>query len=168
MKKRNIEAEFIQAHNDYIEALFRYCHFRVSDRELAKDLVQETFTKTWNYIRGGGEVKSMKSFLYRTLSNLIVDEYRKKKADSLDEMAEDGFDPGFDDTERLVNKLDGEKVVALLGLLADKYREAIFMKYVEEMSLEEISEYTGESRNTITVRIHRGLGKLKELYEQHD
>jgi DNA-directed RNA polymerase specialized sigma24 family protein len=39
------------------------------------------------------------------------------------------------------------------------------MKYVQDLSLEEMSELTGKSRNTLAVRLHRGTQKLKALYE---
>ena len=71
------------AHSDYEKGLNARAYFKVSNRELGEDLVQQTFMKTWIYLTKGGEVKNMKAFLYHILNNLIIDEYRKKKAFSL-------------------------------------------------------------------------------------
>ena len=71
MKKQ--EEEFLQAYKDYSGALFRYCFFKIHNRDLAKDLLQETFTRTWGYIARGGTVNNMKSFLYKTLNNLVIE-----------------------------------------------------------------------------------------------
>jgi DNA-directed RNA polymerase specialized sigma24 family protein len=48
--------------------------------------------------------------------------------------------------------------------IKEPYGEAVFMRYVQSLSLEEISEITGESENTISVRVHRGLSILKKLF----
>jgi RNA polymerase sigma-70 factor, ECF subfamily len=160
-----LEQEFRESFELHADALFKYCSFKVSERELATDLVQETFMKTWVFLTEGGTVDSMKPFLFRTLRNLIIDHYRRKKSVSLDALTEDGFDPGVDETEELFDKLDGTRVKDLLRDLPQEYGDIIFMRYVENMSLDEIAMATGLTKNTATVRIHRGLQKLKKLFE---
>jgi RNA polymerase sigma-70 factor (ECF subfamily) len=161
---KDLERYFSRVYQEHVDALFRYSLFKVSDREVAKDLVQETFVRTWEYLEGRGSIVSMKAFLYRTLSNLIIDEYRKKKAVSIDSLREEGFDVPFDERGRLLDALDGERAILILRKLPEDYREVIFMRYVEELTLEEIAEITGEPKNTLSVRIHRGLQKLRELF----
>lgn len=156
---------FEAAYEEHVDALFSYCAFKVSDREVARDLVQETFTKTWLHLAQGGKIDTFKPFLYRTLRNCIIDHYRKKKSVSLDALAEDGFDPGEDTSERLLDSLDGTRAKALLGKLPEEYADIIYMRYIEEMSLEEIAQATGLTKNTAGVRVHRGLQKLKALFE---
>jgi RNA polymerase sigma-70 factor (ECF subfamily) len=162
---KTLQEQFTKAYEDHVDVLFRHCLFKINDRELAKDLVQNTFMKTWVYLVEGGQIDSLKAFLFRTLNNLIVDEYRKRKTVSLDALADDGFDPGADESDALFDSMDGRRALALLPKLPDNYREVIFMRYVKELSLEEIAASTGESKNTLSVRIHRGLRKLKELFE---
>lgn len=156
---------FTEAYHSHADSLFRHALFKVSDRELAKDLVQETFTKTWAYIAKSGTVESLKPFLFRTLNNLIIDEYRKRKNSSLDELMDEGFDIGVDNSESLFDTLDGERALALLRKLPQEYQDVIYMRYVEGLSPQEISEILGESKNTLSVRIHRGLKKLEQLLE---
>ncbi len=158
------EAQFTVAFNEHADALFRYCHFKIADRETAKDVLQQTFMKTWLYMSEGNEVTNIKSFLYKTAGNLIIDYYRKKKPLSLDMLMEEGFDRGFDESKTLQNKLDGSTALKLLRKVPDGYREILFMRYVQELSLKEIAEITGETENNIAVKIHRGLIKVKELF----
>ena len=159
------EEQFKEAFDLYTDVLFKYASFKVSDREQAKDLVQETFMKTWVFMEGGGVVDSIKPFLFRTLGNLVIDYYRKRKTVSLDALAEDGFDPGEDDTEGLLEKMDGAIAAKLLTDLPPEYGDVIFMRYIESMSLDEIADATGLTKNAATVRVHRGLQKLKVLFE---
>jgi len=131
----------------------------------SEDLVQNTFIKTWSYIVKGGKIEIMKAFLYHVLNNLIVDEYRKRKTTSLDALLEKGFEPGNDNSGRLIDMLDGKKALILIQRLPKKYQEVMRMKYSQDLSLEEISLVTGQSKNTIAVQLHRGLAKLKLLYD---
>lgn len=158
-----MEEKFLAAYNDHGDALFRYCLFKVGDRDIAKDLVQDIFTKTWVYMSDGSEIKSFKSFLYRTLNNTIVDYYRKKKSYSLETLTEEGFDQAYEEAVSGEDKIDSEKAMELLSRLPEDYRDVLFMKYVEDLSISEIAEVTGELENTVSVRIHRGLKKLKEV-----
>lgn len=161
------------AYEAYSDAIFRFCLFKLSNRELAKDITQETFLKTWSYLSGGGEIKGLKVFLYATANHLIIDEYRKKSRqlkvfDSLDRLEEAGFDPGFDDTDSWIDKFDGERAMELINQLPKLYKDVLFMRYVEDLSLEEIHQVTGESDNTISVRIHRGIEKLRKIINKQE
>jgi len=162
----NNNQQLVEAYRQYADALFRYCLFKTSDRELANDLLQETFVRAWQYLVTHGEIDNYKPFLYKIMTNLVIDEYRKRKPiDSLETMRErDGFDPGVEHLESWIDSIDGAQAIALLRNMPSPYNESIFMRYVQELSLLEIAEITGERENTIAVRIRRGLEKLRALF----
>src|SRR5512146_1181857 len=86
----DLERQFQDAFERHSDELFRHCAMRISDRERALELTQETFLRAWDYSqKGGKEIREWRPFLDRTLRNLIIDEYRKAKTYSIDEMAED-------------------------------------------------------------------------------
>src|ERR1700685_683804 len=88
-----VEREFMLAYEDHADALFRHVLLRVREREKAKDIVQDAFSKTWIYLSEGNTIDHIKAFLFRVANNLIVDWARKKKSSSLDIMMdEDGFE----------------------------------------------------------------------------
>ena len=163
------------AFEEYNDALFRHAFIRVSDREKAVDIVHDTYTKVWSYIRDGYEVDSFRPFLYKVLNNLIIDEYRKRKESSLDALLElEGVDEGsFDDlnessVETLVATIDGKKAFALIEELPDQYREVIILRFVDQLGPREISELIEETENVISVRLHRGLKMLRGRIEAKD
>lgn len=171
----NHETRFLKAFEEYNDALFRHALFRISDREKAIDLVHDTYTKVWSYVRDGYQIDSFRPFLYKVLNNLIIDAYRKKKESSLDALLEiDGVDEGsFNDlsestVESLAATIDGRKAFELLDELPDQYREAIIYRFVDQLGPSEISELTEESENVISVRIHRGLKLLRKKIEAND
>ncbi len=169
------EAAYLEAYETYADPLFRHAMFRISSREKALDIVQDTFLKTWDFMQKGGEVEQFKSFLYRTLNNLIIDEYRKKKSSSLDEILEN--DTGAMEarlSEGSVRETEEEYdeghmleyIRTRIPELPDTYREVITLRYIDGFSPKEISSMIGISENVVSVRIHRGTHKLRELCKQ--
>lgn len=163
-KENQMQKLLTVAYLDYGKGLNTRAFFKVSDHSLGQDLVQNTFLKTWSYLVRGGKIETMKAFLYHILNNLIVDEYRKRKATSLDALIEDGFDVGSNDNERLFDKLDGKAVSTLIERLPEKYRNIMYMRYMQTLSLKEMSTITGQTPNNMAVQVHRGMEKLKSLY----
>ena len=157
------------AHHDHQRGLNLHAFFKVRDQAVSEDLVQDTYMKTWGYLVKGGKVHVMKAFLYHTLNHLIIDEYRKHKTTSLDALLEKGFEPSDHAeagvTSRLFDILDGKTAMLLITRLPPKYQKVMRMKYIQDLSLKEMSLITGQSKNAIAVQIHRGLEKLKLLYD---
>lgn len=171
----DFEQQFKDAFERYSDELFRHASMRLSDRERALEIAQDTFTRTWDYVRKGGEVRELRPFLYRTLKNLIIDEYRKNKLQSLDSMLENSESGAMeallpqDETNTLeaaMERLDGKQALAVLPQLPPAYSEVLSLRYIEGLSPKEIAEVLGESQTLVSVRIHRGLKKLRELLEQ--
>src|SRR3989338_6319531 len=143
------------AHHNYGRGLNSYALFKLHDRGVSEELVQDTFMKTWGYLVKGGKIDTMRAFLYHILNHLIVDEYRKHKAVSLDTLVEAGFEPSVDHSEQLLNKLDGKAAMLLLNRLPQTYRKVMRMRYVQDLSLKEMSLLTGQTKNALAVQLHR-------------
>ena len=152
------------AYHDYEKGLNKHSFFKVHNRELSQDLVQDTFMKTWSYLVKGGKIDVMKAFLYHALNCLIIDEYRKRKTTSLDALLEKGFAPSAGDNESLHEVLDGGRAIFLIARLPEKYQKIMRMRFTQNLSLGEMSVITGQSKNSVAVQVHRGLEKLKVLY----
>lgn len=171
---QSIQQLYLEAFDQYANALFRHAQLRVSSRAQAVDLTQDTFIKTWDYLCGGGTIRHWKSFLYRTLNNLIIDEYRRSKSDSLDALLD--ADPAGAATltaeggraereAQLDNTLALERVQAALPQLSDDDRTVIVLRFLDGLSPKEIAGVIGTTENATSVRIHRALGKLRKLCE---
>ncbi len=160
---REVENQFLAAHDTFSDAIFRHCLFKVSDRELALDLTQEVFTRAWKYLSEGKQVDNIKAFLYRVANNLVIDEYRKKKAVSLDRLMEDGFDVGTGEEKRTIDQIDGRRAITLLQKIDAKYRQVISMRFIDGLLPKEIALILHESENSISVRINRGIKKAQKL-----
>ncbi len=163
-QKAERQAVLTGAHAAYAKGLSSHAFFKLNNRATSDDLVQDTFMKTWKYLAKDGKIDVMKAFLYHILNNLIVDEYRKRKLISLDLLLTKGYEPSADYTDRLINTLDGKSALFLIQRLPLSYQKVMRMRYVQDLSLSEMSVITGQSKNTMAVQLHRGLAKLKVLY----
>lgn len=158
--------DFNEVFQMYNSILLKHAKYKVSDVELSEDLVQETYLKAWKYLVNGGKIETMKTFLYQVLNNLIIDQYRKRKDSSLDFLLEEGgFEPHIDEREGLMTTLEGRDLFQKIEDLPEPYRELMKMRYVEDLTLDEMALITGKNKNTLSVNLHRGADKLRELYE---
>jgi RNA polymerase sigma-70 factor (ECF subfamily) len=158
--------EFEKLYDENAQALFRYCYFRVFDRERAKDLMQDAFTKTWEYAAKGNEIDSPKAFLYRVAHNLAINDIRKSgRTTSLETMNEEtGFDPSSEDHERVTVEAEVREMLDKVKELKEEDVQVLTLRYVADMAIKEIAKSLGESENAISVRIHRATERLKKVY----
>lgn len=157
------EAEFLAAHDEHADALFRHCLLRVRDRDIAKDIVQEAFSRTWLYMSEGKKIEYIRAFLYRVANNLIVDGSRRKKSSSLDSMMdEDGFEPADESIRPAIDTPALKEALKLLDELDENYRTVITMRYMDELTPKEIARALGVTENVVSVRIHRGIERLSK------
>ncbi len=167
----SIQQEFIAAYDAYADDIFRHCYFRVFDRERGKELMQEAFMKTWEYIASGKAVDILRAFLYKTANHLIIDEARRKKrrtVESLEDLQETGFDIADDNVQDMGVAIDAERVLTVLSRIEEPYRTAVVMRYIDELNPKEIAHALDEPVNVISVRITRGIKKLQSLIDAHE
>ena len=158
-----------QAYDEHADAIFRHCYFKVHDRELAKDLMQQVFLKCWQYLECGKQIEQMRAFLYQTANNTVIDHVRKHKkhvAKSLEEMQEaQGFDPAS--TESTTAEAEAHYTEAavhnVLANIKEPYRTAVMLRYIDELSPAEIAETLKISVSNASARISRGLHMLRSL-----
>ena len=160
--------DYAKIYDDYADAIFRYCYLRVSDREKAKDIMQDVFIKTWEYINRDSteEVTNIRAFLYRSARNLIIDSYRKKKSESLDELMDSGYDIVHHGHKHIQVAIEFGEAMEFVNKLDERYREVFVMRFVENLSPKEIAELIGETENNVSVRVNRAAKKVKELINE--
>jgi RNA polymerase sigma-70 factor (ECF subfamily) len=171
---RDVGKEFERAYAQYSDELFRHCSMRLSDRERALEITQEAFMRVWEYAQKGQDVREYRPFLYRTLRNLIIDEYRRSKSISLEALVKEDEGESVeallpaDETNTLlaaIDRFEGKRALEALKKVDEPYRETLMMRFVDSLSPGEIASVTGVSENVVSVRIHRGLKKLRAILE---
>lgn len=156
--------ELLRAYDAHADAIFRHCYFKTGERELAQDMTQDVFLKTWSYMQQKHSIENMRAFLYRLADNLVIDWYRKRKASSLDALVDAGFEPA-DADQKLEVRAEASLALAKLRELGEDDQKLITWRFVEDLSPGEIAEIVGQSENVISVRLHRALKKLRSLLQ---
>jgi len=159
---------FEMLYGNHADEIFRFALYKLSDREKAKDVVQDTFVKAWSHVSTGGEtLNNPRAFLFKIAKNLVIDSYRKVKPMSIDALEEIiSFDISDDHQSRdeMHNAVDMSIVLDALSILDTDVRDIIIMRYVDGLSVKEISDITGQRENSVSVRIHRALKDMQDHF----
>jgi RNA polymerase sigma-70 factor (ECF subfamily) len=148
------------------DAIFRHLFLRLGDRERAKELTQEVFMRSWQYLAAGKQIEHEKAFLYKIANNLFINEIRTdKRTYSLDELSEVG---GYEITDEQADSsltAHQRELMTYLHTLKESYREVLVMRYIDGLQVKDIAEVLEEKDTNITMRIQRALEKLRHAYE---
>ena len=112
------------------------------------------------------EQPRLESWLFTIAHNLAVDGMRQRQDLSLDEPC--GPMPASDDASPFLAAARGEdalRVAAALAVLEPVYREALLLRFQEELSLQEIAGIVGAPVSTVASRIYRGLALLRSHWK---
>lgn len=156
----------------YKDKVFQICFRMLGNRQEAEDLAQEAFVRAFVNIRSFNIQMKFSTWLYRIATNLCIDRLRKKKPDyyldaevsgseglnMYSQIASDMAKP-----EDEVESLELQETIQVeIMKLPEKYRSVIVLKYIEELSLKEISEILDLPVGTVKTRIHRGREALRK------
>lgn len=154
---------FLQAFDSHSDAIFRFCLFKTSNKELAEDLTQEVFMRYWQALRVGKEMSNTKSFLYTIARNAIIDWYRKKKSTSLDTLQESGFEPADSArTENVQKSAEYSEILSAIDGMDESDQEVLILRFVEGLDPKDIAEILNETANVISVRINRAQERVRK------
>ncbi len=155
---------------------------KVRSQEDAVDILQDVFTNVLAASRNVQRpIENIASWVFTAVRNRIIDNYRKKRAETFSELQTPGqADEGMDSFENflgdittspensLIRKTIWEAVQDGLQGLPDEQREVFIKNEFEGISFREMSEETGVNINTLLARKRYAVihlrGHLKELY----
>ena len=148
-----------------LQSLYRYACYRLGEREAAQDVIQELYLKL--HERELGEVKNVRCYLYRALSNCCTQQLReRRKVEYVDVTAlrdlqtEDITPTNFEQEQALI--------VRLLAALPDEQSEVIRLHLHGECTFAEIAEILDIPQPTAKSRYRYGIEHLrKELQKQN-
>jgi RNA polymerase sigma-70 factor (ECF subfamily) len=171
MKKKNddtVQKKFNEIYAVEADIIFRFCLIRVSNKEQALDVSQEVFVRFWQALVSKKTMTNHRAFLFTIAHHLIIDWYRKKKSVSLEALTSgdeaEVFEPsdGVTDVDRSLG-IEGRYVMDKIKELDSSYREVVSLRFIEGLPPAEIGQILGISTNAASVRINRGIEKLRIL-----
>ncbi|MCL1632132.1 RNA polymerase sigma factor SigW [Sporolactobacillus sp. CPB3-1] len=170
--RKGDQQAFAELVEQYKNSVFGICLRMVGNTQEAEDLSQEAFIRAYKHIDQYDHERKFSTWLFRIATNLSIDFLRRRKNNvSLDAVVPgtEGLslntilpDEGEKPDDRIVRKETEEMVQMEIKKLPEKYRLAIILKYIEDLSLKEISEIMDIPVGTVKTRIHRGREMLRK------
>jgi RNA polymerase sigma-70 factor, ECF subfamily len=153
--------------------LVRYLLYLTGRRDYAEDLAQETWIRV---LQRGSQYNGRQRFdpwLFAIARNLAIDYLRKKrKAVQTDPLPDDRDEillvssSGPSPFEAAAQSEDAIRLAGQLQILSPLYREALLLRFQEDLSLAEIAHVLSAPVTTVTSRIYRGLAALRSAFEE--
>ncbi len=151
--------QFNSSYLSLAPTLYKVAFYILESEEEARDAVQDAFVKLWNDRETLGDVNSPKAYAIRLVKNLCIDRIRRQRLEFPEELPErvspEGQDDEIDQKERL------NKVMEAIKSLPDRQREILWLRTVENLSYDEISERLGMTPLTLRVLLSRARSKIK-------
>lgn len=161
--------------------LVRYLIYLLGHRDPVDDLVQETWLRVLERGASYNGRSRFEPWLFAIARNLTIDHLRKRRIFSLDsnadasEQSEQHRDPAPlvstapSPFELAARTEDAQRLAHTLEALEPIYREALVLRFQEDLSLDEIATIMGVPLTTVSSRIYRGLAALRTQMkgEQH-
>lgn len=166
LKSGDAEA-FGYFYDKYVKQVYRFIIIKVSDKQQAEDLTQEVFLKTWQHLVDQKGLSNFRAFVFRIARNIVIDYYRKKNIQSLPLDYADEVEEDLQVPEKIEIALDAESLLKYLKQLKPEYQEVLILRYLEEMSFDEIAEIMQKDKDNIRVTLHRAANKLKESIKKN-
>lgn len=150
----------------FYSKLFNYAFKIVKEKDLAEELVQETFIKLWeNFEQIKKSERSIESFLIITLKNKIIDDYRKKQTRekhtnlyALNTTVETQIDKEWELVER---------IESVYTRLEEKTSDIFKLSRNKGLTYKEISEQKGISIKTVELHISKALKAFKNSLKDY-
>lgn len=161
---------FEEIYGQMADKIFRFVLLRVGSREDAVDIVEEVFYKFWQAIHNGENILLTTPFLFTIARNKVIDWYRKKRPESLDQMIESALDEEREPLqlidreayESMKISVEAQFVVASLQKISPQYQDILQMRFVDGLSIAEVAQILEITENAVSMRLNHGLQKLRE------
>jgi RNA polymerase sigma-70 factor (ECF subfamily) len=171
---RGAFAELVDLYKDKI---YHLAYRMLNNKHEAEDAVQETFLRVYTNLHRYDEQQKFSTWIFRIGTNHCIDRLRKRKhsAYSLDAEMPDGEGndyysmlPGNEETpeKQIILSETQIQIRKAIDALPEKYKSVVILRYLQDMSLQEISDVLDMPVTTVKTRVHRGREYLRKKLEQ--
>lgn len=148
-------SEFNSCVDQYADNLYRFILKTVKDKDIAKDIVQDTYEKLWLKV-SDVESTNAKSYMFTTAYRTMIDFIRREKK-------KEAWQDGFESIQAEDNQYKGLKQILneAVDKLPEMQRSVVLLRDYEGYDYKEIGEITGLTESQVKVYIFRARQTLK-------
>ena len=158
--KAGDHSAFAQIYERYAVPIFRYIYFRVGEVELAEDIQADVFVRMLEGIdRYEDRGWPISAWLYRIAHDRTIDAIRrtcKRRFVSLEQ-----WEGSCEGPEHTVSaRLETEELRRTMNALTQEQRDVIMLRFIAELSIQEVAVRLGRSEGSVKALQHRGIQSL--------
>ena len=153
----------------YQSSIFRICLSHLGSLEEAEDAVQEIFLRVYRSIGTFKHDKRLWTWLYSIAINYLRTQYsRIRRLDYLKERMEYNLRFHQNDPAVLVEQKETcNRIQQAVAALPSNLKEVVILYYMKDMSVTDISEALGITRENVKSKLHRARKRLKEILKNY-
>ena len=161
-------------YNDFVDSIFRFFYIRTENRDLALDLTSKTFEKVLKNLNKYDASKGkVSTWIFTIARNVFIDYLRKNGAiDLVDISSMEGtlvVNKRNKDLDNYVYKdMKRLQLLEAISQLNPLEQQLVHLRYTEGLSYKEIATQVGLNVNTVGIKLHRIIKKLKLFVKQTD
>lgn len=161
------EKAFSTLYYMYADVLFSYGRKIVNDREMIKDTIQELFIKLYHNRKNLNETEHVKFYLFKALRNRLISKLTLRTNLSLDADKELLFQIEItlqeeEEPDEMFSENQKEELSRAMKTLTSRQREAVYLRYIQEIPLEDIAQMLDMNYQSARNLIHRSIIKLRK------
>ena len=146
-----------------MDALFNYGSKLTRDNQLIEDAIQDVFISLWNGRKKLTVKTTIRGYLLSSVRRQVIF-LLKKKDNTRDFPSEILTEVPIEEKE--TGQLQTRNVLNKMNHLSSREREAILLKYYENLDYEEMSSVMGLQIHAIYKLVSRGIGKLRNAFTE--
>lgn len=169
--KNGSESAFKRIYTDHYEALFNYGVKIINHEDLVKDCIQELFVELWSKKGTIGHTNSIRFYLLKSIKRKII--YKHNKNQSIHARIlgmEYDFQLTYSIEDKIIEEQNAEtkkrEVAALLNQLSKRQKEAIYLKFYNQLDYEQIASVMEINIQSVRTLIHEALKRMKEISQK--
>jgi RNA polymerase sigma-70 factor (ECF subfamily) len=164
--QRGDKAAFGRIYDLYAERLYKFIYLRVGHKEIAEDILADSFVKVWTKIGHVNSSKALSSWVFQIAKNNIIDYYRVRKSTIAIEEVEHTLEDASNPIEETELRLDQKRILVALNSLPRDQQQVIKYKFFEDLTNPEIALIMNKTEGAVRVIQHRAVVKLQEILRQ--
>ncbi len=166
-RSEQLEETVVELYASMRPSLLGYAYQIVGSTGEAEDLVQIAFLKLFDQMKRKAEILNVRSWLYRVIHNLAIDNIRRKGIHEV-AVAEWLSNRSLNDTTRSAEDdlITQQRIAQSLGILNERERYCLTLR-AEGLSYQEIGDVLGISHKAVSVYLSRGLKKFEGRDAKH-
>lgn len=150
---------FEKTYSQYWKKLTAFSYTMTQDNDLAQNIVQDVFVDLWER-KSDVEITAIEPYLFRAVKNQVFKHYQNNRFDKT--ILEDKFEDYVIDHFSTIDSEVMDLLYSLLDKLPEKRKEVLLMYKMQDMTIDQIADELGISKQTVKNQISSGLKQLRE------